>query len=214
MKTYFPCPPAAVSTTFFWIAVLAFARPAQTPGRVLPYFAPPPMARAQAVPKALPPGAAQTSDNRTMSGLERQMLALVNRDRRDPANAGETHGRAQSLRWNEKLAQVAREHSRDMLRHRYFSHFDQQGRSPFVRINATGIHWSALAENIAINQTVREAEESFMDEPRFQNNHRGNILDPKYTDVGIGIVQASDGDLYITQDFAAIAPERGAGSRK
>lgn len=162
---------------------------------------------------ALPPGAAQTSADRSIADLESQMWALVNRDRRDPANADETRGRAQSLRWNEKLAQVAREHSRDMLRHRYFSHFDQQGRSPFVRINATGIHWSALAENIAINQTVREAEESFMDEPRFQDNHRGNILDPKYTDVGIGIVQAPDGDLYITQDFAAIAPDRGGSSR-
>jgi len=149
-----------------------------------------------------------------MADLEKQMWALVNRDRRDPANAKETHGRAQPLRWNEKLARVARAHSQDMLQHRYFSHYDQRGRSPFVRINATGIHWSALAENIAVNQTVREAEESFMDEPRFQNNHRGNILDPKYTDVGIGIVQAPDGNLYITQDFAAISAGRGSGSSR
>lgn len=149
-----------------------------------------------------------------MSDLEKQMWALINRDRRGPGNARETRGRARPLRWNEKLARVARAHSRDMLRHRYFSHFDRQGRSPFVRINATGIHWSALAENIAVNQTVRDAEASFMDEPRFQNNHRGNILDPKYTDVGLGIVQAPDGNLYITQDFAAITPERGAGSSR
>jgi len=66
----------------------------------------------------------------------------------------------------------------------------------------------------ACQASVRDAEESFMDEPRFQNNHRGNILDPKYTDVGIGIVQAPDGNLYITQDFAAITPERGAGSSR
>lgn len=143
------------------------------------------------------------------------MWALVNRDRWDPANAKETSGRAQPLKWNERLAEVARAHSRDMLQHRYFSHFDQHGRSPFVRINATGIHWIALAENIAINRTIGEAEDSFMDEPRFQSNHRGNILDPKYTDVGIGIVQAPNGDLYITQDFAAIPSRRGsAGSRR
>jgi len=101
-----------------------------------------------------------------------------------------------------------------MLQHRYFSHFDRQGRSPFIRINATGIHWSALAENIAVNQSVRDAEESFMDEPRFQNNHRDNILDPKYTNVGIGIARAPDGNLYITQDLAATTPERGAGSSR
>ena len=140
----------------------------------------------------------------SMSDLVRQMLVLVNRDRQDPANAAETHGRAKPLRWNDKLAAVALAHSRDMAEHHYFDHNDRQGRNPFVRINATGIHWRALAENIAMNQTVSAAEDSFMDEPRFQDNHRGNILNPEYTDIGIGIAQAPNGDLYITQDFAAI----------
>ncbi|HEV2247680.1 MAG TPA: CAP domain-containing protein [Terriglobia bacterium] len=214
MKTLSPDRPIAMFTGLFWIAVLALALPAaQMPGSSRRGIAPPQLAQGQAGPEAVPAGAAQSSGASGMSDLEEQMLALVNRDRRNPANAKETHGRARLLRWNEKLARVARAHSRDMLQHGYFSHFDQQGRSPFVRINATGIHWSALAENIAINQTVREAEESFMDEPRFQNNHRGNILDPTYTDVGIGIVLAPDGNLYITQDFAAISPERAASSR-
>lgn len=140
----------------------------------------------------------------SMSDLARQMWVLVDHDRRDPANAAETHGRAQPLRWNSKLAAVALAHSRDMAEHHYFDHNDRAGRNPFVRINATGIHWRALAENIAMNQTVSAAEDSFMDEPRFQDNHRGNILHSEYTDVGIGIAQAPNGDLYITQDFAAI----------
>jgi uncharacterized protein YkwD len=147
-----------------------------------------------------------------MADFERQMWALVNRDRQDPANAGETGGRARPLKWNEKLAAVARAHSRDMLEHRYFNHVDRKSRTPTARISAAGIHWRALAENIAINRTVGEAEASFMDEPRFQKNHRANILDPIYTDVGIGIVKAPNGDLYITQDFAAIPPGRGGGS--
>jgi hypothetical protein len=42
-----------------------------------------------------------------------------------------------------------------------------------------------------------------MDEPRFQENHRGNVLTPKYSDVGTGIVQAPNGSYYITQDFVA-----------
>ena len=40
-----------------------------------------------------------------------------------------------------------------------------------------------------------------MNEPRFGYNHRSNILDPKYTDVGVGIVKAPDGRYYITQEF-------------
>ena len=150
-----------------------------------------------------------------MDSLAKQMWALVNRDRQDPANSAETRGGARPLRWNERLAAVALAHSRDMLRRRYFGHIDPGGRTPTDRINAAGIEWRALAENIAMNQTVAGAEEDLMDEPRFQKNHRGNILNPAYTDVGIGIVQAPNGDLYITQDFVATPPDRGGvrGSR-
>jgi uncharacterized protein YkwD len=160
----------------------------------------------RATPKAVParPDPRQTSGADRMASLAKQMWVLVNRDRQDPANAAETHGRARPLKWNEKLAAVALAHSRDMGRRRYFAHVDREGRTPTDRIDATGIHWRALAENIALNQTVTDAEKDLMDEPRFQQNHRGNILNPEYTDVGIGIVQAPNGDLYITQDFAAI----------
>ena len=132
------------------------------------------------------------------------MWALVNRERLDPATSAETGGRAQPLRWNEKLAAVARAHSRDMIEQRYFDHVDPEGGTLAVRINAAGIPWRAIGENIALNGTVPGAEAAFMNEPRFQHNHRGNILNAKYTDVGIGIVQGPNGSLYITQDFAVI----------
>jgi uncharacterized protein YkwD len=146
----------------------------------------------------------QTFTTNRPAGLERLMWALVNRERLDPANSAETGGRAQPLRWNEKLAGVARAHSRDMLEQRYFGHVDLEGRTLATRVNAVGIPWRALGENIALNGTVPGAEAAFMNEPRFQSNHRSNILRTNYTDVGIGIVQGSNGSLYITQDFVAI----------
>jgi uncharacterized protein YkwD len=146
----------------------------------------------------------QTFITNRLGGLERQMWALVNRERLDPATSAETGGRAQPLKWNEKLAAVARAHSRDMLEQRYFDHVDPQGRTLVARINAAGIPWRALGENIALNGTVPGAEAAFMNEPRFQSNHRGNILNANFTEVGIGIVQGPNGSLYITQDFAAI----------
>ncbi len=146
----------------------------------------------------------QTFITNRLGGLERQMWALVNRERLDPATSAETGGRAQPLRWNEKLAAVARAHSRDMIEQRYFDHVDPEGGTLVARINAAGIPWRAVGENIALNGTVPGAEAAFMNEPRFQKNHRGNILNAKYTDVGIGIVQGPNGSLYITQDFATI----------
>jgi TonB family protein len=152
----------------------------------------------------------QNFDANRMAGVEMQMWALVNRDRLDPATSAETGGRAQPLRWNEELAAVARAHSRNMLEQRFFDHVDREGRTVSARINAAGIPWRALGENIAINGTVPGAEAAFMNEPRFQNNHRANILNANYTDVGIGIVQGPNGSLYVTQDFVAI-PANGGG---
>jgi uncharacterized protein YkwD len=159
-------------------------------------------------PRVVPAGTVprQTFTPNRMSGLERLMWALVNRERLDPANSAETGGRAQPLQWNEKLAAVARAHSRDMIEQRYFDHVDRQGRTLAARINAAGIPWRGLGENIALNGTVPGAEAAFMNEPRFQNNHRGNILNANYTEVGIGIVPGPNGSLYITQDFVAIPP--------
>ncbi len=137
------------------------------------------------------------------------MWALVNRDRLDPATAAETEGRAPPLKWNEKLAAVARAHSRNMLEQRFFNHIDPEGRTVSERISTAGISWRASGENIAVSGSVRQAETAFMNEPRFQRNHRANILDANYTDVGIGIVQGPNGSLYITQDFVAITTDSG-----
>lgn len=144
-----------------------------------------------------------------MEELELQMVELVNRDRADPANMPETNGRALPLRWNDKLAAVARAHSLDMLNRGYFAHQDPQGGTVATRVEAAGMTWQSVGENIAIHPSVDSAETAFMNEPRLSRNHRGNILDPNYTEIGIGITQGPDGRLYITQDFLT-APQRTA----
>jgi uncharacterized protein YkwD len=135
--------------------------------------------------------------------LGKQMYELINRDRLNPADSG---GRLQLLRWNEKLAAVARAHSLDMIRRRYFDHVDPDGRSPGGRMSSAGIIWRAEGENIAIAASVAAAETGFMNEPRFQQNHRWNILNSEYTDVGVGIVRAPNGEYYVTQDFIESVP--------
>jgi len=142
-----------------------------------------------------------------MTSLEKQMWALVNQDRLRPAALAESGGQARPLKWNERLAAVARAHSVNMLKQQSFSHNDPDGTTFAVRIKRAGIPWESSGENIAVYDTVQGAESAFMNEPRFQSNHRGNILNASYTDVGIGVVQGPDGSLYITQDFIASPPE-------
>lgn len=133
------------------------------------------------------------------------MFDLVNRDRLYYSGGA----RLQPLRWNRKLAAVARAHSLDMARRGYFNHVSPDGRSVEDRLGAAGIVWHREGENIAIADGVVQAESAFMGEPRFQKNHRWNILNPHYTDVGVGIVRGPNGEYYITQDFI----ERGTGRR-
>jgi uncharacterized protein YkwD len=138
---------------------------------------------------------------RELGKSEIQMWKLLNRDRSSPANVDETRGRANPLQWDEKLAEVAREHSEEMAAHGYFNHRGLDGSLPYMRVSRSGIGWLSTAENIAKFPDVTSAEAAFMNEPRFQANHRGNILKPEFTRVGIGIAQGSDGLLCITQEF-------------
>ncbi|MGH9345462.1 MAG: CAP domain-containing protein [Terriglobia bacterium] len=137
-----------------------------------------------------------------MNALQRQLVEMVDADRLNPANAAETGGRAHPLKWDARLAEAALKHSEDMATRHYFSHVDPNGDTPVERVTRLGVQWRALGENIAKNFTVPAAEEAFMNEPRFENNHRGNILNPRYNYIGVGILRGPDGMVYVTQEFA------------
>lgn len=148
---------------------------------------------------------ADTSRSATeVEQFEVQMWRLINHDRLAPSSAGETKGRANPLAWDARLAAVARQHSEEMAAKGFFSHQGADGSAPNVRVARAGIHCHASGENIAKYSDVAQAEAAFMDEPRFQYNHRSNILDPEYTHVGVGIAKGADGMLYITQEFAGL----------
>jgi len=132
------------------------------------------------------------------------MLDMINRDRTAPSSLAETRGRARQLQWDAKLAAVAQAHSEEMARNGFFSHIGSDGSTPAMRVSMAGIQWRSTGENIAMTSDVAEAETAFMNEPRFQHNHRGNILNPNYTSVGVGIAKGQDGALYITQEFAEL----------
>jgi len=134
---------------------------------------------------------------------ELQMFALINNDRMAPEQAAETHGRLKPLQWDPRLAALARAHSVE-LANGSFSHVSPDGSLPSDRMSKAGIRWLYMGENIAMAQDVARAQAMMMNEPRFQQNHRANILSPNYTTVGVGIVNGPDGMMYITQEFAQL----------
>ncbi len=107
---------------------------------------------------------------------------------------------------NPELQAAAQDHSKDMAQSDYFSHTSLDGSTFSDRINAEGYKARALGENIAAGQPTPEAVvQSWIDSP----GHRANLLNPAYTNIGVGYVDLKNdpGNLnygtYWTQDFGS-----------
>ena len=122
---------------------------------------------------------------------EKRMLALVNRDR---AAAG-----LRPLALDDKLSDVARAHSRDMAANEYVAHVSPTTGTALDRARHAGLAPALIFENVGRAYSADQAETGFMSSP----GHRGNILDPRATRIGIGIVAGKPATgttpLYVTQ---------------
>ncbi|MFN2134740.1 MAG: CAP domain-containing protein [Candidatus Promineifilaceae bacterium] len=138
--------------------------------------------------------------------LETLMFGLVNSARQ--ANLPRWLG-GPNLRWHEELAAVARGHSLDMLRRGYVDHTTPEGIKVAKRIDQQRIGYLACGENIGVvygaashsEEGVYEIHRAFMNQPRRLANHRGNLLNPIWTHVGIGAAYDETGTLVLTQNF-------------
>jgi uncharacterized protein YkwD len=102
------------------------------------------------------------------------------------------------LAWDSRLSRVARRHSEDMTRRRFFDHRNPDGVDPFERLERAGIHFRAAAENLAMSPASgQEVFEGWMG----SRGHRRNLEECLYDRVGI----ARDGD-YWTCVLARLTP--------
>lgn len=117
----------------------------------------------------------------------------------------------ETLRWHPTLSATARRHAADMLARRYVAHTSLEGLTVAQRLDRDAISYLACGENIGVvygaashgERGVREVHAAFMNQPRRMTNHRGNILNPVWTHVGVGVAYAPEGQLIVTQNFVA-----------
>lgn len=146
--------------------------------------------------------------------LEQEVHRLVNLQR--------TKNGLNSLIWDDKIAIIAREHSQDMVKRNFFSHYNPDGEGPTERGNRHGYYCRkdyfsyytyGLAENIAqtpiysnvvgcgsttdLESLAKCIVDGWMSSP----SHRENILTNTYTKTGIGIAYSEDNKAYSTQVF-------------
>lgn len=58
--------------------------------------------------------------------------------------------------------------------------------------------WQVIGENIGYDGTVDDLEQAWMESPV----HQANILDPKFTQIGVGITTGPNGLLFVVVNFA------------
>ncbi|MEK5232013.1 CAP domain-containing protein [Lysinibacillus sp. FSL K6-0232] len=138
-----------------------------------------------AQPQPTPPATSTPSTD--VNAFEQEVVTLTNAER--------TKAGLAPLQTDAPLMAAAREKSQDMQKNKYFSHTSPTFGSPFDRMKALGIKYKAAGENIAQGQrSPQEVVQAWMDSP----GHRANILNAKFTHIGVGYVQSGN---YWTQQF-------------
>ena len=121
-----------------------------------------------------------------VGGAKGQLIDKVNTER---INAG-----LKPLKWDSKLAAVAQDKAADMVDNNYFAHNSPTYGSPFEMMKSYGIKYSAAAENLAGTANVDRAHSGLMN----SDGHRKNIMNSKYTHIGIGIEKSPKyGYVYV-----------------
>lgn len=160
-----------------------------------------------AVPSELP-DTGSTGGRFDGAAVEQRIHELVNEERGARGLA--------TLAWRDDLQAVAAGHSRDMSERGYFAHESPDGRDSSDRLAAAGIACGGSGENIArswwrrdVNtpdgteryDTVDELAASVVEQWMNSPGHRENILHPLWRSEAVGVVAASNDEVFITQNF-------------
>jgi len=130
---------------------------------------------------------------------ERKIIELVNLER-------STEG-LPLLAYNDKLATTARGHAQDMALHDYSSHDRRDGRKFWQSVFDSGYPISKCGENIAVGPS--KPEEIF-EALISSHDHRVNIMDPDFREIGVGHSVSPTGTLrhFWAQEFGAAGAKR------
>lgn len=104
-----------------------------------------------------------------------------------------------------ELDQVARSHSKDMRDNGFFGHVSKTTGDVGDRLKAAEVAVGSWGENVARNGSLDAAQAGLL----HSLGHRRNILEPRFTHVGIGVVSQTENgrrSWYLTQVFGRKPP--------
>lgn len=102
--------------------------------------------------------------------------------------------------YDARLAVSAQNHSAYQASISTMTHNGPGGNTGGQRITAAGYVWRTWGENVAYGYVDCAAVmNGWMNSP----GHQANILNPRFTNIGMGVAVGADGRLYWTMDLAA-----------
>jgi uncharacterized protein YkwD len=126
-----------------------------------------------------------------MTPREKAVVELTNLERKKE--------KLPPLKPNPLLFKIARQHSANMAKQGKMEHV-LDGKTPFQRILKGGYEYRYAGENIAEADKDYSAKEIVEDWMKSEK-HRKNIMNPKFTEIGVGIIPGKKDLLYYTQVF-------------
>lgn len=102
-----------------------------------------------------------------------------------------------TLERDPRLDRVAQAHADAMRAAGHIGHDVGDG-DPGDRIQAAGLRVKIAGENVAHARTVRRAHRALWTSP----SHRGNLLEPAFRRLGVGVAHDPDGSVWVCEAFA------------
>ncbi len=133
----------------------------------------------------------------TAQAWQDEVLRLIN-ERREAAGLP-------ALKHDPILARQAAEYACELIDYDYFDHVNPVTGSTLVdRAEAAGYDYLVIGENLAAGQrSPQEVVDAWMN----SEGHRANILDPRYTEIGIAVRVGGSYGIYWVQEFGRPAPQ-------
>lgn len=143
--------------------------------------------------RTISPSNNKTSNDTSVSissDYQKEVIRLVNIERNKVG--------ARNLILDTELHDIATKKCQDMVNRGYFDHNSPTYGSPFDMLKKFGVTYKSAGENIAMGQkTPKEVVVAWMN----SKGHRENILNPSFTNIGVGTAKDNDSSLYWTQLF-------------
>ena len=112
----------------------------------------------------------------------------------------ELHGSA-ALRWSDAVAACARQQSERKVELRFPGHEDPERGGVSERLHAAGIAWGRCGENIFMERGWEDPVNFAVVFWWYSPGHQENMLNPAYTQSGVGLALGEDGAWFVTQIF-------------